>query len=341
MTPLTQNQLSTSKAASSKQKGQQGASQSKPVGESVSKGGDVQKFVNNDFSQYTTDAVKASNDGEEEATKYDKYIGMVNLMVDTTKDVQGANQPYANQLVGKYEKLEERVGLVNVVGIRGFTQEDGVVANKFNQYNDTIIALWLEKTKDGSVAKRCQEFHASVDPGMTLYKKKVVAHMPEGQIDYKGGRFCSDKKGGYYRLYAADKDQHTMSYYDYDKDGQIGESDRAKGLKRSTGVQFHRAWGNRDGKVNNSSVGCQVVVNEEYHKFFDVFKSVYGKSVSNWHFRYTLLSGSSVAEEHNKREAAKKEAAAANKYTFDFTKYYKGQAYSPWLNGANWSPQLN
>jgi predicted chitinase/LysM repeat protein len=270
---------------------------------SVFTGSSSQGFVNDNFSQYTENGVKASNDGSGEAAEYDKFIGIVNLMVDATKDVTGAETGVSNQLIGKYTKLEERAGLVNVVGIRGYTQENGVVPNTFNEYNDTIVALWLENS-NGALVKHCKKFHASVDPGLTDWHGNTVVHLPEGQMNYKGGYY--DSGSSTYRINPDDPSARLVGFYDDNRDGNISDNERTGNSRRmSYAVQFHRGWNYANGKVNGSSAGCQVIKDGEYGAFFQIMKDLYGNSVSNWHFRYTLLNGSAVANEHNSREEAK------------------------------------
>ena len=221
-----------------------------------------------------------ANKGEEarmqpDPQKYDKYVGMV----------KASNY-----------NLDESVGNVNVIGIRGW-MDGNVVENIKGQYNDTIICVYQSSDDKGNVMKYCAEFIASVDPGSfvpdytnpNLAKRdneKGIANLIGGQYTYQQGRHS-----GYMAYKSVDK---SKVWRDKNNDGNQDKDD----MSEDTGhfdIDIHAA-GNYQRNVANWSKGCQVIASKDNSKGsgnteFQRFREIINKHDQDKKFVYTLLEG--------------------------------------------------
>ena len=134
---------------------------------------------------------------------------------------------------------------LNLLGIRGFWHGEAV-PNKFNLYNDTIYAIWLDENREPCV----DSFDASCDPGLQRKGKanpKGVAHLMEGQYWFQRGLHA-----GKYRALRQAGPVRVKRYFDDDPDHVRPTLDEGW-----FGINIHAA-GTTDW-VNGWSAGCQVI----------------------------------------------------------------------------------
>lgn len=173
---------------------------------------------------------------------------------------------------------------LNLLGIRGFWHGEKV-ANKFNLYNDTIYAVWLDDNREPCV----ESFDASCDPGLQRRGKanpKGVAHLMEGQYwfqrGYHRGRYRALRQAGPVRI---------KRYFD-------GDPDRVRPIidEGWFGINIHAA-GTTDW-VGGWSAGCQVIhggVQGELWKRFDCL--LFQKSDRRQkRLPYTLISSEALVD---------------------------------------------
>ncbi|MCB9889373.1 MAG: caspase family protein, partial [Planctomycetes bacterium] len=149
-------------------------------------------------------------------------------------------------VIARFGEFDARPGALNLLGIRGYL--DGQpVANRPDEYNDTIAALWY--SADGRPQVR--QFRASVDPGQYYtdnpMRPEGTAHLVEGHYRYKRGLH----KGRPALVQAAP----VTVWRDRDRDDQ---QDAGEVVETGWfGINIHD--GGTGTQVGKWSSGCQVV----------------------------------------------------------------------------------
>lgn len=173
---------------------------------------------------------------------------------------------------------------LNLLGIRGFWHGEKV-ANKFNLYNDTMYAAWIDEEREPCV----EFFDASCDPGLQRKGKANpagVAHLMEGQYWFKRGFH----RGRYQALRQASP-VRVKRYFD-DDPGRV----RPTFDEGWFGINIHAA-GTTDW-VNGWSAGCQVLqggVQGQAWKRFD--QIVYQRTNQDQRrIPYTLVSSAALPD---------------------------------------------
>ena len=228
-----------------------------------------------------------------DAQKYNQYVGMVRAC--------------------GYD-LDESVGNVNVIGIRGW-MDGNVVENVKNQYNDSIIVVYKTAVGDYE-CKHCKEFLASVDPGTySGVNAKGSANLMCGQYEYGTGRH-KDK----YDAFTPTEESYV--WRDKNNDGKREETDIEE--SGNFGINIHAA-GYVENGVNDWSEGCQVIAssskgitgsslaenNAENHPEFNEFRSTILENDKDHKFIYTLINGDTALSNYNVSIADKRRAQIA------------------------------
>lgn len=235
---------------------------------------------------------------DKESLLYDQYVAMAKSMGNG---------------------LDESVGNVNVIGIRGWL--DGqVVENVKNKYNDTIVCIWVAE-ENGAKVKHCVEFIASVDPGKNKNPtpKGGKANLIDGQYTYRAG--THNGKSYSYSAFRSDEQNGTSGtrvWRDKNNDGvRNDQTDKVDASINHT-INIH-GGGYYTDNVGANSDGCQVIAKtgrydkevkamgkstfvangkgkaagkKYYNGDFVYFREIIKQNDKDQKFVYTLLNGS-------------------------------------------------
>jgi len=168
---------------------------------------------------------------------------------DESNEIERLKYEYYKAVIQNFKGFEgthggsfdARPGAVNLLGIRGW-REGRHVADVRNEWDDTIIAIWIEPT---TLRSRCREFEATTQPGIhdknaigqyralgidtEYYGKKGNGMMIPGQYLYR--RAKHGEKGGHGLAqagFAFDKDSFYREDIIISQQG-VPENDLAKG----------------------------------------------------------------------------------------------------------------
>ncbi|MDD5656258.1 MAG: hypothetical protein PHF00_03285 [Elusimicrobia bacterium] len=172
---------------------------------------------------------------------------------------------------------------LNLLGVRGLWHGQKV-ANRFNLYNDTIFAIWIDAQNKPQVM--CLD--ASCDPGLQKAKDKPnpkgIAHLVEGQYFFERGLHQ-----GKYRALRQAVPVKVKRYFD-------DAPDRVKELIDfgDFGINIHA--GGARAEVNNWSAGCQVICGTTAGEPWKKFDRLVYKTADQGQKRipYVLVSGEAL-----------------------------------------------
>jgi peptidoglycan hydrolase-like protein with peptidoglycan-binding domain len=179
-------------------------------------------------------------------------------------------------------KWDDAPGWINLIGVRGFWHGE-TVANTFNVYNDTIVALWIDQLGK----KHVELFDASCDPGRCHEPApNGVAHLVEGQYLFSRGLHH-----GQYRALRQAIAVRVKRYFDDDPNRLRPQLDEG-----FFGINIH--CGGISNEVNDWSAGCQIVKGGRSGEPWTRFdKLIYETAPADQlRFRYSLIRGESLSD---------------------------------------------